>query len=44
MCRGEPDLTLVRGESAFIAADADYYELSSAVETVVFRASVPEIS
>ncbi len=43
-CRGEPDLTLGRGESAFIAADADYYELSSAVETLVFRASVPEIS
>jgi mannose-6-phosphate isomerase len=44
ICPNEPQLTLVRGESVFVAANADDYELAATNEAVVFRASVPEIS
>jgi mannose-6-phosphate isomerase len=36
-------ISLGRGESAFVAADACDYEISSTREALVFRASVPDI-
>jgi mannose-6-phosphate isomerase len=37
------ELSLGRGESAFVSADACDYEISSKREALLFRASVPEI-
>jgi mannose-6-phosphate isomerase len=46
-CPGEAPIALARGASAFVAADACEYELiaanSGAAETLVYRASVPQI-
>ena len=42
-CPGEAALSLARGEAAFVEAGACDYEIAAKVETLVFRASVPEI-